>query len=68
MQSIILLQHANFVLATFNALPTEVEDKAVWIKNGEIERIVIDENPKKCTDLEWWDYACKKDDKGHIES
>ena len=37
------------------------------VTSGQIETIVINENPKNGADLEWWVYACKKDDTGNIE-
>jgi putative ABC transport system ATP-binding protein len=31
----------------------EAADKVIRIKNGQIENIVVNENPEKVTDLEW---------------
>ena len=41
------------VIVTHNAILAEAADKVIRIKNGQIESIVINENPKKITDLEW---------------
>ena len=41
------------VIVTHNAILAEAADKVIRIKNGQIESIDINENPKKVTDLEW---------------
>ncbi len=41
------------VIVTHNAILAEAADKVIRIKNGQIESIVINDNPKKVTDLEW---------------
>ena len=41
------------VIVTHNAILAEAADKVIRIKNGQIESIVINETPKKVTDLEW---------------
>lgn len=41
------------VIVTHNAILAEAADKVIRIKNGQIESIVVNENPKKVTDLEW---------------
>ena len=41
------------VIVTHNAILAEAADKIIRIKNGQIESVVINENPKKVTDLEW---------------
>ena len=41
------------VIVTHNAILAEAADKVIRIKNGQIESIVINENPRKVTDLEW---------------
>ena len=41
------------VIVTHNAILAEAADKVIRIKNGQIEGIVVNENPKKVTDLEW---------------
>ena len=54
-----LLQHMSnnrnttVVIVTHNAILAEAADKVIRIKNGQIESIVINDNPKKVTDLEW---------------
>ena len=46
-------QGTTVVIVTHNAILAEAADKVIRIKNGQIESIVINENPKKVTDLEW---------------
>ena len=41
------------VIVTHNAILAEAADKVIRIKNGQIESIVVNESPKKVTDLEW---------------
>ena len=41
------------VIVTHNAILAEAADKVIRIKNGQIESIVVNENPKKVSDLEW---------------
>ena len=41
------------VIVTHNAILSEAADKIIRIKNGQIESIVVNENPKKISDLEW---------------
>ena len=41
------------VIVTHNAILAEAADKVIRIKNGQIEDIAVNENPRKVTDLEW---------------
>ena len=41
------------VIVTHNAILAEAADKVIRIKNGQVENIVINENPQKVTDLDW---------------
>ena len=41
------------IIVTHNAILAEAADKVIRIKNGQIEDIVVNENPRKVTDLEW---------------
>jgi putative ABC transport system ATP-binding protein len=41
------------VIVTHNAILAHAADKVIRIKNGQIESITVNENPKKITDLEW---------------
>ena len=41
------------VIVTHNAILAEAADKVIRIKNGQIESIVVNELPKRVTDLEW---------------
>ena len=46
-------KNTTVVIVTHNAILSEAADKVIRIKNGQIESIVVNENPKKVTDLEW---------------
>ena len=46
-------QNTTVVIVTHNAILANAADKVIRIKNGQIENIVINEFPKKVTDLEW---------------
>ena len=46
-------RNTTVVIVTHNAILAEAADKVIRIKNGQIESIVVNENPKKVTDLEW---------------
>ena len=46
-------QNTTVVIVTHNAILAEAADKVIRIKNGKIESIAVNENPKKITDLEW---------------
>lgn len=46
-------QHTTVVIVTHNAILAKAADKVIRIKNGQIESVVINDNPKKVTDLEW---------------
>ena len=46
-------QNTTVVIVTHNAILAEAADKVIRIKNGQIESIAVNENPKRVTDLEW---------------
>lgn len=46
-------QNTTVVIVTHNSILAEAADKVIRIKNGQIEDIVVNENPKKVVDLEW---------------
>ena len=58
-------QNTTVVIVTHNAILAEAADKVIRIKNGQIENISINENPKKVTELEWWFDAFQKDVERH---
>ena len=45
--------NTTVVIVTHNAILAEAADKVIRTKNGQIESIVLNENPKKVADLEW---------------
>lgn len=46
-------ENTTIIIVTHNALLAEAADKVIRIKNGQIENIIINENPKKIDELEW---------------
>jgi len=46
-------QNTTVIIVTHNAILAEAADKVIRIKNGQIESITINDNPKRVTDLEW---------------
>ncbi|WP_405277140.1 ABC transporter ATP-binding protein [Methanobrevibacter sp.] len=46
-------QGTTVIIVTHNAILAQAADKVIRIKNGQIESMVVNENPKKVTDLEW---------------
>lgn len=46
-------RNTTVVIVTHNAILAEAADKVIRIKNGQIESVVLNENPKKVNDLEW---------------
>ena len=46
-------RNTTVIIVTHNAILAEAADKVIRIKNGQIESIVMNECPKKVTDLEW---------------
>ena len=57
LQNMSVNNNSTVVIVTHNAILAEAADKVIRIKNGKIESITINENPKKVTDLEWWFYV-----------
>ena len=46
-------KNTTVIIVTHNAILAEAADKVIRIKNGQIENITINENPKKVEDLDW---------------
>ena len=46
-------KNTTVVIVTHNAILAEAADKVIRIKNGQIESIVVNENPDKINDLDW---------------
>ena len=53
LQNMSVNNNSTVVIVTHNAILAEAADKVMRIKNGKIESITINENPKKVADLEW---------------
>ena len=47
------VKKTTVVIVTHNAILSEAADKVIRLKNGQIESILINENPKNVADLEW---------------
>lgn len=45
--------NTTVVIVTHNAILADAADKVIRIKNGQIESIAVNENPKKVENLEW---------------
>lgn len=45
--------NTTVVIVTHNAILAEAADKVIRIKNGQIESIVVNDNPMKVNDLDW---------------
>lgn len=41
------------VIVTHNSLFAEIADKVIYVKNGHIENVVINQNPKKISEVDW---------------
>ena len=46
-------RNTTVIIVTHNAILAEAADKVIRVKNGQVESIVINENPKKVEDLDW---------------
>ena len=46
-------ENTTVIIVTHNAILADAADKIIRIKNGQIESIAINENPKNVEDLEW---------------
>ena len=46
-------KNTTVVIVTHNSILAEAADKIIRIKNGQIEDIAVNEDPKKVADLEW---------------
>ena len=46
-------QNTTVIIVTHNSILADAADKVIRIKNGQIEDIGVNENPKKVFDLEW---------------
>ena len=46
-------KNTTVIIVTHNAILAEAADKVIRIKNGQIEDILINVNPKKVEDLDW---------------
>ena len=46
-------KETTVIIVTHNAILAEAADKVIRIKNGQIESISVNDNPRKVTELEW---------------
>lgn len=46
-------KNSTVIIVTHNAILAEAADKVIRIKNGQIESMVINDNPKMISELEW---------------
>ena len=46
-------KETTVIIVTHNAVLAEAADKVIRIKNGQIESIVVNEDPMKITDIDW---------------
>lgn len=46
-------KNTTVIIVTHNAILAEAADNVIRIKNGQIESVVINDNPKKVDELEW---------------
>ena len=46
-------KNTTVVIVTHNAILAEAADKVIRIKNGQVESITVNDNPKMVTDLDW---------------
>ncbi|WP_299522695.1 ABC transporter ATP-binding protein [uncultured Methanobrevibacter sp.] len=53
LQDMSVNNNSTVVIVTHNAILAQAADKVMRIKNGNIESVTINENPKKVSELEW---------------
>lgn len=53
LQSMSNNHNTTVIIVTHNSVLADAADKVIRIKNGQIDGIIINENPKKVMDLEW---------------
>lgn len=53
MKEINLKEKITFILVTHNSIIAEIADKVVYLKDGEVERVVLNEEPLSPDELEW---------------
>ena len=46
-------EHKTVIIVTHNSAIKDMADKVVYIRNGSVEKIQINENPKKIEEIEW---------------
>jgi putative ABC transport system ATP-binding protein len=46
-------EHRTVVMVTHNSLFAEIADKVIYVKNGTVMDVVINENPKDADDIVW---------------
>lgn len=46
-------EHKTVIIVTHNSAIKDMADKVVYIRNGSVEKVQINENPKKIEEIEW---------------
>ena len=46
-------EHKTVIIVTHNSAIKDMADKVVYIRNGSVEKVQINENPKKSEEIEW---------------
>ena len=46
-------EHKLIIVVTHNQAKKDMADKVIHIKNGQVEKIIINENPKNIEEIEW---------------
>ena len=46
-------EHMTTIIITHNAVISEMADKVIKIKNGKVDDILIQKNPKLVKDIDW---------------
>ena len=46
-------EHKTVIIVTHNSAIKDMADKVVYIRNGSVEKVQVNENPKKIEEIEW---------------
>lgn len=53
LKNISLTSNTNVIIVTHNSFLKDIANEVIYIKNGKIDNIVINENPKNIDEIEW---------------